>query len=102
MKLQTWLKLERGRGISLAAQIGFSQPTVSDWGTEKKAIPAEHCKTIERLTGGLVTCQEMRPHDWHKYWPELVQEQKDPEAQQTRAQAATQTVAVAAVAGGAE
>ena len=39
----------------------------------EKTIPAEHCKAIERFTGGAVTCQEMRPHDWHKYWPELAQ-----------------------------
>lgn len=37
----------------------------------EKAIPAEHCKTIESLSGGEVTCPEMRPLDWHKYWPEL-------------------------------
>lgn len=37
----------------------------------EKAIPAEHCKSIQSFTGGAVTCQEMRPDDWHKYWPEL-------------------------------
>lgn len=30
-----------------------------------------HCKAIELLTLGEVTCQDMRPSDWHKYWPEL-------------------------------
>jgi DNA-binding transcriptional regulator YdaS (Cro superfamily) len=39
----------------------------------EKAIPAEHCKAIEAFSDGVVTCQEMRPTDWHKYWPELAQ-----------------------------
>jgi DNA-binding transcriptional regulator YdaS (Cro superfamily) len=37
----------------------------------EKSIPAEHCKAIEAFSDGVVTCQEMRPTDWHKYWPEL-------------------------------
>ena len=72
MNLSNYLKqAPRGSGTALAAHVGVAQPTVSEWSTGKKAIPAEHCKVIERLTGGLVTCQEMRPNDWHKYWPEL-------------------------------
>lgn len=28
-------------------------------------VPAEHCPTIERATGGEVTCEELRPDiDW--------------------------------------
>jgi DNA-binding transcriptional regulator YdaS (Cro superfamily) len=46
-----------------------------------KAIPAEHCKTIESLTGGEVTCPEMRPLDWHKYWPELTAQAQQPAEQ---------------------
>ena len=37
----------------------------------EKAIPAEHCKAIEEFSEGQVSCREMRPTDWHKYWPEL-------------------------------
>lgn len=37
----------------------------------EKAIPAEHCKAIEKFSEGQVSCMEMRPDDWHKYWPEL-------------------------------
>jgi DNA-binding transcriptional regulator YdaS (Cro superfamily) len=55
----------------------------------EKAIPAEHCKAIEQLSDGLVTCQEMRPLDWQKYWPELAT------APASTAQAAIETVAVA-------
>ena len=54
----------------------------------EKAIPAEHCKTIESLSGGEVTCPEMRPLDWHKYWPELATpHHADAPADQTARQA---------------
>ena len=100
MNLCDYLKqASRGSGTALAAQIGVAQPTVSEWSTGKKAIPAEHCKAIERLTGGLVTCQEMRPADWHKYWPELasaggVDLPSDAVAQATPAKAAPECVAI--------
>jgi DNA-binding transcriptional regulator YdaS (Cro superfamily) len=29
-------------------------------------VPAEHCPTIERITGRAVRCEELRPDvDWH-------------------------------------
>ena len=72
MKFSDWVKGERGRSLAVAQAVGVSPPVVSDWVVGKKAIAAEHCKTIERFTGGEVTCRDMRPHDWHKYWPEQV------------------------------
>jgi len=53
----------------------------------EKFIPAEHCKSIEQFSAGQVPCQEMRPADWQKYWPELAVAPAVP------AQAATETVA---------
>lgn len=70
--------------MALAKAIDVPPSFVSKILSGEKAIPAEHCKAIERFTGGSVTCQEMRPADWHKYWPELAA---------TTAQAATKTVA---------
>jgi DNA-binding transcriptional regulator YdaS (Cro superfamily) len=90
MNLNDWVKQQRGRSLSLALCVGVTPPVVSDWCTGKKAIAAEHCKTIERFTDGEVTVQDMRPNDWHKYWPELAQYHASP------AQAATETVAPAA------
>lgn len=71
MKLKTWIESERGRATALAKAIGVPSSFVSKMVSGEKAIPAEHCKTIEALTLGQVTCQEMRPNDWQKYWPEL-------------------------------
>jgi len=71
MKLKNWIEAERGRAMALAKAIDVSQAFVSKIVNGEKAIPAEHCKAIEALSAGAVTCQEMRPIDWHKYWPEL-------------------------------
>ena len=48
---------------------------------------AELASAIERVSGGLVKRQIMRPNDWRDIWPELA----TPPA--TPAQAATETVA---------
>lgn len=90
MKITEWVKQERGRNLAIAQLVGVTPPVVSDWCTGKKAIAAEHCKAIERFTDGEVTVQDMRPLDWHKYWPELAQ------ANASTAQAATENVAPAA------
>lgn len=70
MKFNEWAK-QRGRSMAIARLLDVTQPVVSDWVKGKKSIPAHHCKAIEKFSGGEVTCIEMRPDDWHKYWPEL-------------------------------
>jgi len=57
--------------MALAKFIGVPPSFVSKMCSGEKSIPAEHCKTIERFSAGQVSCQEMRPDDWDKYWPEL-------------------------------
>jgi len=74
--------------MALSRLIDVPPSFVSKMVSGEKAIPAEHCKTIEAFTGGEVTCQEMRPNDWQKYWPELAG------APANQAQAATEAVAV--------
>lgn len=73
--------------MALSRFIDVPPSFVSKMVSGEKAIPAEHCKAIESFTGGEVTCQDMRPNDWHKYWPELA------DAPANQAQAATETVA---------
>jgi DNA-binding transcriptional regulator YdaS (Cro superfamily) len=87
MNLKPWTKAKHGRSMALARAIGVPPSFVSKMCSGEKAIPAEHCKAIEEFSEGQVTCPEMRPNDWHKYWPELAT------APETNAQAATQTVA---------
>jgi len=53
-------------GLSaLARLLGVAPPTVSQWASGVRPIPAERCPAIEKATGGAVTCEELRPDvDW--------------------------------------
>lgn len=49
-------------GVSkLAKGLSITAPTIYQWMKGKRPIPAERCPQIERLTGGLVRCEELRP-----------------------------------------
>lgn len=75
MELDQWVIQERGRQAALAGALGVKPPVVADWRTGKKSVPVPRCAAIERLTGGAVTRQELRPNDWSDIWPELAQRQ---------------------------
>jgi len=60
---------EAGRAVgglsALARLLGVAPPTVSQWASGVRPVPAERCPAIERATGGAVTCEELRPDvDW--------------------------------------
>jgi len=72
----------------LARMLGVAPPTVHEWKTHKRPVPASRCPAIVRVTNGAVTLQDLRPDDWDMFWPELA----TPPANQ--AQPAIETVAV--------
>jgi DNA-binding transcriptional regulator YdaS (Cro superfamily) len=54
-----------GSQTLLAAALGVTKGAVPQWRTEGRRVPAEHCPSIERLTGGRVRCEDLRPDiDW--------------------------------------
>lgn len=60
-------------GLSrLAEMVGVSPSTPFMWRTRKR-IPAEYCAAIENVTAGVVTRRDLRPDDWQRIWPELVE-----------------------------
>jgi DNA-binding transcriptional regulator YdaS (Cro superfamily) len=73
MNLKSWCDKKRGRAGALAEHLRVSAAFMSDMVNAVKPIPVAHCKAIEAFTDGEVTCIEMRPTDWRKYWPELAQ-----------------------------
>lgn len=62
--------IEKARDIvggttALAKLLKLEPPTVSEWISGKRPVPAEHCPEIERATGGAVRCEELCPKvDW--------------------------------------
>ncbi len=50
-----------GSQTALAVALGVTKAAVGQWKDEGRRVPAEHCPAIERLTGGAVRCEELRP-----------------------------------------
>lgn len=55
----------------LAEEIGVHRVLISQWTADEnpRPVPVEHCLAIERATAGAVTRRDLRPDDWHRYWP---------------------------------
>ena len=50
---------------ALAELLGVTKGAVGQWKLEGRRVPAEHCPSIERQTGGKVLCEHLRPDvDW--------------------------------------
>lgn len=60
MNLKTYAET-RGAAAQLARALGVSSVIVSHWVTGVKPVSAERCLDIERVTGGAVRCEELRP-----------------------------------------
>jgi DNA-binding transcriptional regulator YdaS (Cro superfamily) len=52
---------EVGSQAKLARLLGKQQGHIGKWLHRDKKVPAEVCADIEAATGGVVTCQQLRP-----------------------------------------
>lgn len=54
-----------GGQASLARILGVATPTVNQWVSGTRQVPAQRCPSIEKATAGKVTCEALRPDiDW--------------------------------------
>lgn len=53
-----------------AALLAVSVQRLSNW--TERGVPIEHCAAIEQATNGAVRRWDLRPTDWWKIWPELL------------------------------
>jgi DNA-binding transcriptional regulator YdaS (Cro superfamily) len=61
MNLPDYINSEPGAQARLAKELGIPAPLMSQWKTGERRVPAERCPLIERATGGLVRCEDLRP-----------------------------------------
>lgn len=53
-----------GSQTALASKLGVTPQAVQQW-AKKEKIPAEHCPVIERLSGGVLRCEDLNSDiDW--------------------------------------
>lgn len=65
MNLKTYTSKQRGNATRLSRDLDVDQSLVSLWASGARPIPAERCLEIEKITEGIVTCEELRPDvDW--------------------------------------
>lgn len=72
MNLTEYVKQGRGRQTAIAIAIGAQPQLVWQWSRGGRPVPVARCAAIEAATSGEVKRWELRPDDWHKYWPELI------------------------------
>jgi DNA-binding transcriptional regulator YdaS (Cro superfamily) len=59
----------------VAELLGVSVQAACFWRDGKRELPAEHCAMLEQATRGAITRRDLRPDDWHRIWPELVNDE---------------------------
>ena len=50
-----------GTQAALAQELSITPAAVTNWLFRNTKVPAEYCPTIERVTGGRVRCEQLRP-----------------------------------------
>lgn len=63
--------LKMGGQANLAKYLKLSPSVVHQWRKGLRPVSAIHCQAIEKVTG--VSRRDLRPNDWQKFWPELIQ-----------------------------
>ena len=71
MNLQHFIQDERGNATELARALGVPLSYLSQMASGDRSVSPERALFIEITTQGLVTRQELRPHDFWKIWPDL-------------------------------
>lgn len=61
-----------GSASALARLLNVKPPTIFEWRNGERPVPIERCVEIERATDGDVRRWDLRPEDWHRIWPELI------------------------------
>lgn len=71
MKLDEYIRAERGNAAALAAFMQVHKTQITNWAMGRAPIAPHRCVAIEQFTEGAVTRQELRD-DWQLIWPELI------------------------------
>lgn len=73
MNLREYLAtLERGGASQLADKLGISISYLSQMASGASSISPARCVAIEQATDGDVSRRDLRPDDWNRIWPELI------------------------------
>lgn len=77
MKLKQYTELHSQS--ALAKLLGVAPSFVNQWVNGDRPVPIPTCVLIEQATNGAVRRWDLRPDDWWKIWPELINAEGAPE-----------------------
>ena len=72
MNLIKYLETPSISKSDFAKSIDVSSGMLSQWLSGHRPISPEKCVVIEKVTNGIVGRKDLRPDDWVKIWPELL------------------------------
>lgn len=61
-----------GTAARLSRAMNVSPSAVHEWAAGRRPMPIERCVQVEQLTGAKVRRWHLRPEDWYRIWPELI------------------------------
>jgi DNA-binding transcriptional regulator YdaS (Cro superfamily) len=70
MDIKTYLDQNAITQKQFAELIDVHESMISQWINGVRSVPTERCSEIERVSGGLITCEELRP-DLANHWSYL-------------------------------
>lgn len=88
MDLKTYIQNERGNATALAGALTIPATYLSQMARGDRAVTPERASDIERLTAGVVRRWDLRPDDWYRIWPELIEAEGAPAIPEPEARAA--------------
>jgi DNA-binding transcriptional regulator YdaS (Cro superfamily) len=81
MNLTTYLQTTGLNKAAFAREIGISSALLYQVENGIRKMPPKHCPAVEKATDRQVSRRDLRPDDWHQYWPELAEPQPQPQPQ---------------------
>jgi DNA-binding transcriptional regulator YdaS (Cro superfamily) len=73
MKLNEYIRKERGRLLRIAQQTGLAPSFLSQIACGRRKAPIKHCRAISAASGGEVSLRDLREQDWRVIWPEAAE-----------------------------
>lgn len=79
MDIRTYLEKSGISQSAFAEMAGVTQGMVWQWLKGLRPVSPTACVAIEKATGKAISRKDLRPSDWNKIWPDLLDEREEKE-----------------------
>lgn len=64
---------DSGGPVVVAARLGVMTQRLCNWFV--RGVPTEYCRPLIDAVDGRLTVEDLRPNDWWRIWPELIDDE---------------------------